>query len=271
MRAHLVQYDIAWEDPQANFAKIDALLSGAGIAPGDLVLLPEMFDTGFSINIETTADRTGASRSYLAELARRFRVYVQGGISLTEEDGRGRNRALIFSPDGAEIARFDKIHPFSFGSEPEQFSGGDSITTYTWGHGSDALEVGPAICYDLRFPELFRAALDLGAQVFAIGANWPSQRQFHWRTLLIARAIENQAFVLATNRIGSDPTLRYVGGSTIVDPQGAVLAEAGDEETVVSAEIDPPALHDWRARFPAWRDRRPDLGSATAQKAAKSG
>ncbi len=269
MRAHLVQLDIAWEDREANFARTDELISRTTVAPGDLVLLPEMFDSGFSLNTSKTADQDGASAGYLAQLARRLGAFVQGGVTAAETgEEKARNRALVFSPEGREAARYDKVHPFSFGREPEAFASGEELTTYWWGGSADeeaggdgqGLRVFPAICYDLRFPELFRAGLSLGAECMAIGANWPSARAEHWRALLIARAIENQAFVLGVNRAGADPHLEYAGGSIAVSPRGEVLIEAGAEEGVFSVEIDASEVRAWRKEFGAWRDRKSWLG-----------
>jgi predicted amidohydrolase len=153
------------------------------------------------------------------------------------------------------LAEYAKIHPFSYGREPERFEGGVEITVYRWGEeAGQALTVCPAICYDLRFPELFRLGLFRGAEAFAVGANWPESRQHHWRALLIARAIENQAVVLGVNRTGRDPNLAYAGGSIAVGPRGDILGELGSEEAVLSVEIDPREVHAWRERFPAWRD-----------------
>src|SRR5690606_23399722 len=118
------------------------------------------------------------------------------------------------------------------------------------------LTICPAICYDLRFPELFRIGLGMGAEAFCLGANWPQARQNHWRALAIARAIENQAFVFALNRTGADPHLQYGGGSIAVGPKGEILGELGDEEQVLSVEVDPEVVHAWRREFPAWRDLR---------------
>jgi len=267
MRAHLVQYDIAWENPQANYAVVRALLADASVAQGDLVLLPEMFDTGFSLNVETTADRSGASAAFLASLARSLNAFVVGGVTAIGSDGGGRNRALCFSPVGEEVARYDKVHPFSFGREPERFTGGDRVVVFPWSvtgaanpdAPATALMVCPVICYDLRFPELFRAGLTLGAECYVVMANWPEARAQHWRALAIARAIENQAFVLAVNRTGAYPHLAYAGGSIAVGPDGAILAEAAAVPSVVSVALDATALRGWRASFPAWRDWRVGL------------
>lgn len=259
MRAHLVQFDIAWEDPAENHRRVDALLAGARIDAGDLILLPEMFDTGFSLNVERTADTSGRSAAYLAALARRSGAVVQGGVTAVGPDGRGRNRALVYDGAGREIARYDKVHPFSFGREPERFAGGDRAATYGWGAEGARTLVAPIICYDLRFPELFRAGLLLGAEAFAIGANWPSARVHHWRTLLAARAIENQAVVLGVNRCGADPFLEYPGASAAIGPRGETLGAAGSDQEVLGVEVDPEAIRAWRREFPAWHDGRPGL------------
>lgn len=264
MQVHLVQMDIAWEDRSANFAKVRAMVGSTRIDQGDLVVLPEMFDSGFSLNIETTHDGEGASARFLAQLATDLGAFVQGGITAIRSDGRGLNRSLTFDPSGTQIAQYDKMHPFTFGREGERFARGELVVGYDWkaaGPEQPGLRVCPVICYDLRFPELFRAGLGQGAEAFAIGANWPVDRQEHWRALLVARAIENQAYVLATNRTGSDPHLRYVGGSAVVDPKGRIIAEAGDEEIVVRVGIELSELRGWREQFPAWRDQHPALGT----------
>jgi omega-amidase len=176
------------------------------------------------------------------------------------------------------VLEYAKIHPFTFGREPEFFAGGGEVMTYRWGEGGrhegtearrheggdgkdDGLTVCPAVCYDLRFPELFRIGLGKGAEAFAIGANWPEPRQAHWRALLFARAIENQAYVFGVNRTGSDPSLNYVGGSIAIGPRGEVLGELGAEEAVLSVDVDPGEVRRWREKFPAWRDGRLLAGS----------
>ncbi len=270
MRAHLFQYDIAWEDPERNHSLVESLVADADVRPGDFLLLPEMFDTGFSLNIERTFDRDGSSRGFLARLAQSTGCWVQASLTIVGDDERGRNRALVFAPAGSQVAQYDKIHPFTFGREGERFTGGHDVTTFRWGDEDRGLIVCPAICYDLRFPELFREGLSQGAEVIAIGANWPSARHEHWRLLLRARAIENQSYVLAVNRCGSDPHLSYLGGSAAIDPMGETIAEAGDESCVLSVEVDPKAVREWREQFPAWRDRSPALGAGNAEKPAQS-
>jgi omega-amidase len=258
MRTHLLQLDIAWHDKQANFDKVERLLSRADPDEGDLVILPEMFDTGFSMDTAVTADMAGETLKYLMQLAGDLGIYLQGGRTVracTKVDCKAQNRAPIIGPDGALLLEYAKVHPFTYGKEPDHFEGGREVMTYRW--GADAgLTVCPAICYDLRFPELFRIGLAKGAEAFAIGANWPQPRQHHWRALLIARAIENQAFVFAVNRTGNDPNLAYAGGSIAISPRGEVLRELGPEEATLSIEVDPAEVHRWREKFPAWKDAR---------------
>ncbi len=258
MQILLVQTDIAWEDRAANFRRAEDLLSGRAPKPGALVVLPEMFDSGFSVNVERTAD-DGASAAWLAAQAKSWKATFVGGVTVKHQDGRARNRALVFGPTGELLAQYDKAHPFSIGKESDVFSGGDRVATCEVHEGEGGLRLCPLVCYDLRFPELFRAGRAMGADVFAVIANWPRARHAHWRALLIARAIENQAFVIGVNRTGVDPTLEYLGGSMLIDPRGEILLEAGPEEAVFAAEIDPRDASRWREKFPVWRDARPGL------------
>ena len=243
---------IDWEDRHKNFARVRHLLENTDLSGGDLIVLPELFDSGFSLNTQSTHDDQGQTLDFLAGLARETACTVQGGRTVRGDRERAHNRAPVLDPHGDLLAEYTKIHPFSFGREPEAFEGGDRLVFYTW----NTLTCCPAICYDLRFPELFRRAALAGAELFTIGANWPSPRTAHWRALAIARAIENQAFVLDVNRVGPDTHLEYSGNSLIVGPTGDILAEGDDRERVLSAEIDPAAVRDWRRTFPALRDIR---------------
>ncbi len=247
------QFNITWEDKPANHAKVKALLAGAAMPRGSLVLLPEMFATGFSMNVAAIAEGTPpATEIFLADTARELGVFILGGVVTTGPDGRGRNQAVAFSPEGKEIARYTKLQPFSLGGETQHYTAGNDIVTFEW----NGLVVAPFVCYDLRFPEHFRAAVRRGAELFVVIANWPSRRIQHWVTLLQARAIENQAYVAGVNRCGQDPKLSYNGRSLIADPHGEILADAGDGEKLISAEIEPATVKAWREEFPALKDMR---------------
>lgn len=261
MRAHLIQMDIAWEDKQANYEKAERLITRATPDPGDFILLPEMFDTGFSFNVERTSDANVATLRFLADLARDHGVYVQGARTVLAAPApaappNAENRATVIDPSGKALADYAKIHPFSLGKEHERFRGGNEVVTWRWGTSESGLTMCPAICYDLRFPELFRIGLRKGAEAYAIGASWPEARAAHWRALLIARAIENQAFVFGVNRVGRDPNVGYAGGSIALGPRGELLGELGPEEAALSVEVDVGEVKRWREKFPAWRDGR---------------
>lgn len=258
---YAVQFDIVWEDKAANHAMVERLVEQAAPPRGSLVVLPEMFDVGFSLNTAVTAEQAtgGASEAWCAAAAKRWGVYLQGAsVQRPDPHGKATNDAVVFSPEGELICRYSKIFPFSGGGESDAFAGGDRIVTFDW-HG---LKVCPLICYDLRFPEIWRlATVDLGAELFTLGASWPAPRHQHWLTLLSARAIENQAYVLGLNRCGRDPFLAYLGGSRLIGPKGEVLAQAQDQPEIISAEVDLTSVQSWRASFQALADvRREFLG-----------
>lgn len=254
-----VQLDIAWEDGAANHEKVRAMLEASPPEPGALVALPEMFASGFSMNVERIAEDTARpSERFLCETAKRYGVYLVGGLATRGPDGRGRNEAVVAGPGGEVVARYCKIHPFSPGKESQHYCGGDAIVTFACGGG---LRVAPFVCYDLRFPEIFRAGMARGANVFVVIANWPSMRVEHWVTLLRARAIENEAYVLGVNRCGKDPYLPYPGRSLIVDFRGEVLADAGSAESIITADADGAAVEKYRAELPFLHDVKRDLSS----------
>jgi omega-amidase len=256
MRIYCIQCDIEWENKPANFRRVLALLENAPPEPDALVLLPEMFATGFSMDVARIAEPAGGeTEQFLQQLARSYRVTVIGGVARMGPDGLGRNRALVIGTDGATIADYAKLHPFSFGEESRHYRGGEALLTFPWA-GTHVL---PSICYDLRFPELFRRGTRAGAEVITVIAQWPAAREHHWLTLLAARAIENQCYVAACNRIGHDPRNAYRGRSLILDPRGQILADADSRETVISAQLDMAALRQYRRDFPALADMRPDL------------
>ena len=253
MKIYCCQLDITWEDKAANHAKALALLETAMPEAGSLVLWPEMFATGFSMNVGGIAeDVERATEMFLAAVAAKYNIYTLGGVVTTGADGRGRNEAVVLDPQGQQIARYCKLYPFSYGGETKHYAPGEAATSFQW----QGFTVAPFICYDLRFPEVFRRAVREGAQLYTVIANWPQAREAHWITLLQARAIENQAYVAGINRCGHDPKLAYGGRSLIIDPRGQIIADAGGAETVISAEVDLEALLAYRREFPALEDMR---------------
>ncbi len=254
MHLACIQPDIAWEDPAANRAAIRAMLDFQPQPAGSLVVLPEMFSTGFSMNVARTAEpEPSETARFLADTARERSHYIVAGMVTRSADGRGKNIALAFDPSGREIARYTKLHPFSFAGENDHFEPGDRLVSFPW----QDIKVVPFICYDLRFPEIFRASAS--AHLFVVIANWPAAREDHWLTLLRARAIENQAYVAGVNRCGTDPKNSYNGRTQIIGPRGEIVADAGSAPGIIEATLDLPALEKYRAEFPALRDRRRDL------------
>jgi omega-amidase len=254
MKLYCCQTDITWENKAANYGRVHKLLSVTKPERDSLVLLPEMFATGFSMNVPAIQEGPKAeTEKFLAQLAKEFGIFVIGGVVGDAPDGRGYNQALVVGPDGTPRARYSKMQPFSLGGEAKNYMAGDKPVLFAW----HDVKAAPFICYDLRFPEVFRSAVRGGAQLFTVIANWPIMRIHHWVTLLQARAIENQAYVAGVNRCGTDPKFTYNGRSVIVDPHGAILADAGEGEGVISAEISPEIVNKWRAEFPALQDMRP--------------
>jgi omega-amidase len=248
-----LQTDILWHDPVANLAAISALLEEARPAAGALVVLPEMCASGFSRDVAAATAGIAETEAGLAALAKKHGVALMAGLAV-QAGACGANESVTFGPEGAELARYRKLQPFTGAGEEQHYPAGDRIVTFQWG----GLTVAPFICYDLRFPEIFRAAVNRGAELIAVIGNWPNRRHQHWTTLLKARAIENQAAVIGVNRAGTDPEFTYAGGSLILGPQAEVLADAGEAPGVIRAEITPALIHEWRAAFPALRDRRSD-------------
>jgi omega-amidase len=251
MRVICCQWNLVWENKSANFEKVRGLLRSAQAAAGSLVVLPEMFSTGFSMNVgQVQEGNPSETEDFLREVAKEWSVYVLAGLVAAGEDGRARNQAVAISPEGQLLARYSKIHPFSLGGESACYAAGTEVVLFRW----QGLTVAPIVCYDLRFPEVFRTAVRRGAQLFAVMANWPIKREMHWVTLLQARAIENQAYVVGVNRCGTDLKFTYPGRTLVVDPHGKVLADAGQEELALSVEVDPQVLESWRKEFPALQD-----------------
>ena len=251
MQIHAVQFDIVWEDREANHRKVRDLVATAPLVPGDMIVLPEMFDVGFSMNTARTAQPADLpSDHFVAELASATECCVVAGIVSPLLGDRPANEAIAITPDGDEIARYRKMRPFTLGDEHEQFLPGDHHVRFAWAD----MQFAPFICYDLRFPELYRPAAIAGTQVLLTIANWPDKRSEHWVRLLQARAIENQAYVLGVNRCGQDPNLTYGGRSALFDPLGVTIFECDGEEQVASGELDAAVVQQWRKNFPALAD-----------------
>ena len=255
MRVAAIQHDIAWEEPQRTREHVRPMIAKAAADGARLIVLAEMFATGFSMQPERVAeDEGGPNERFLLEAAAEHDAYLIASIAQRGRDGNYRNNAVVATPAG-EVTRYAKIHPFSFAGEHERYTAGTERCTVT----VEGLRVSPFVCYDLRFADEFWA-LAHDTDVYVVPANWPTPRHEHWRALLRARAIENQAFVVGVNRVGAVRELGHSGGSAIIDPLGTVLAgdDPADEsrEAVYCADIDPATVREVRAKFPFLADRR---------------
>ena len=256
MKVAAVQHDIVWNDRQANFERLAPRIRDAAACGADLVVLTETFSTGFVVDVADIGEPEGGpSAQFLAAQAAEHGVWVCGTCPEIPADAAAGDRrpfnSFVFAgPDGT-THRYRKIHSFTYGGEPKHFRAGDELTTFTIA----GARVTPLVCYDLRFADEFwqRAA---GTDVFVVTANWPAPRRLHWQTLLQARAIENLAYVVGCNRVGSGGGLDYAGDSRVVDPLGELLTTAAGDETTLLATIDPDRVADVRARFGFLDDRR---------------
>jgi omega-amidase len=256
VRVAVVQHDIIWEDPAANHARLAPMVETAVAGGARLIILTEMYATGFSMAPERIAEPPdGPSIEFLAAQAADHGVWVCGSIATRDPDlDRPVNRLVLAGPDG-QRHHYDKIHPFSYDGEHEHYAAGTEYLTID----VEGVRTSFFVCYDLRFADSFWELAD-ASDCYVVVANWPEPRRSHWQALLVGRAIENQAYVVGANRVGlggeGGAGARYTGDSRIVDPMGEVLAAAAGTETVLSAEVDPAVVAEVRRRLPFMADRR---------------
>ena len=241
----LVQADLYWHDPAANRALFDHLIDDV---EADLVVLPEMLSTGFTMaSGEVAETMDGDTVAWLRDLAAKKGATVAGSVVI-KDAGHCYNRLVWMPPDGRETV-YDKRHLFRMAGEHEHYAAGDSRVNVRLGDWRIRL----CVCYDLRFPVWLRSRGDYDALLCV--ANWPAARQTAWNTLLRARAVENLCYTIAVNRVGRDGNgVDHRGGSGVYGPEGDALAEVFDHETVVTVSLDLDELDAYRQRFPAWRD-----------------
>lgn len=251
MKVAAIQHDIMFEDAVATRAHVTPMIAQAAALHARVIVLSEMFDTGFSMAPERFAeDEGGLSEQFLVDQAGQHEAWLIASIAQRGADGRYRNNAVVAGPDG-RARRYSKIHPFSYGQEHLHYAAGAEHLTID----IDGLRTTVFICYDLRFADEFWARAT-GTDMYVVPANWPQARRDHWCTLLRARAIENQAYVVGANRVGAAGPVMHLGDSAIIDPLGRTLAEASVGEAVLVAEVAAETVAAVRAEFPFLPDRR---------------
>ena len=253
----LGQMDVQAGEPDHNLACVIDWTAEAARRGSHLVVFPELWDSGYALDraVEIGSPLTEGRFSLLADLARQHQIHILGSMMEVDSDGRAFNSAVWFTPDGPLDIVYRKAHLFRLMDEEKYLQPGSQPVVHDlpWG------KTGVAICYDLRFPELFRGYALAGAQLTIIPAEWPAVRIGHWRTLLRARAIENQMIVVGCNRTGYDGNEKFGGCSALLDAWGEPVIEGGDHPVLLTASIDISSVSQVRRKIPIFEDRRPDL------------
>ncbi len=250
MRIGLLQTNIIWENKEANLRKLEDFLR-KGRNRYDIIFLPEMSFTGFTMNTDYSGETADYTVNQIKKLAIDNGVAI--GFGWVKSGEKCENHYSVVDSGGNVISDYIKMHPFSFANEDKYFESGNKLIFY----GFEDMSFSTAICYDLRFPELFRVA-SLDCQIMIVAANWPQKRIEHWETLLKARAIDNQIYIMGINCVGEIGGIDYCGGTCAIAPDGRIIDNLYDAEGFVSIEIENDIM-DYRGSFPVQKDRRNDL------------
>lgn len=246
MKVTIFQQDIVWDNPKQNVAKANQAIDSN--ACSDLYVLPEMFSTGFATEPKGIAETDDSETlHWMVQKAKKTGAAVCGSVAV-ESEGRFYNRFYFAKPDG-EVVKYDKHHLFTYSGEDKKFTAGAERVIVRYNGWRILLQV----CYDLRFPVFSRNRKDYDAAIYV--ASWPTSRVAVWKTLLRARALENQCYIIGVNRVGTDPYCEYSGGSAIIDSYGRTLAECEDgKEQAATATMDKESLEAFRKKFPVLDD-----------------
>jgi predicted amidohydrolase len=256
MKIAMLQMQVIAGDIEGNTNKGLTLVNEAA-DKADVIILPEIWTTGYALkNVARTAETIdGPLITRLTGIARNNNVNIIAGSVPLRQNSRIYNSAVIIDRQGNRITSYEKVHLFSMYGEERFFAQGTKLGLVSL----DGMTVGVGICYDLRFPELFRSLALQGAQAVFVPAEWPAARGHHWRTLVQARAIENHMYICAVNCVGEHKGSPFYGHSLLVDPEGVIVAEGGDHETIIYAELDPARVAEARKGMLSFADRRPDI------------
>jgi len=249
LKVGLVQYSPEWEDKKSNQEKILKLLKEQS-EKFDLIVFPEMTLTGFSMKPDNLAENlNGDTSNFFSSIALENKCNVLAGM-IENDSGKFYNTLIHVSEEGELKNYYRKVHPFSYSDEDKYYTAGDKIVTTE----INEWKTGLSICYDLRFPEVYRLYAKERVHLLIDIANWPDTRIEHWRTLLKARAIENQCYVIGVNRVGRDPKLNYNGFSSVFDPMGKEIISIENDEKIIVADIDKANVNETRKNLPFLED-----------------
>ncbi|MEH7501739.1 carbon-nitrogen family hydrolase [Neobacillus drentensis] len=257
LKISCVQMDIVFGDPNKNYQSAERLIEKAFTGKPDIIVLPELWTTGYDLTrLNEIADLKAVKTiEFLQHAANKYQVHFVGGSVANQQENGVKNTLLIINKEGKLVHQYSKLHLFKLMDEHVYLEAGSEKGLFQL---ENYLFAG-AICYDIRFPEWIRAHASEGAEALFVVAEWPASRLSHWRALLIARAIENQCYVIACNRSGYDPNNQFAGHSLIIDPWGEVIAEAGESEEILSAEIEMDLVKEVRRQIPIFTDRKPEF------------
>lgn len=248
MKIAIAQTEIAFEQPEINRKIASDWIAYAAKQSADCIVFPEMSFTGFSMHVAKVASCSEKTHAEMQELSQQYRIAIGYGWVSAETNGKGKNHYTLLDANGNVISDYVKIHPFSYGEEDQFYQSGDAIVTASLG----SLSVSTLICYDLRFPELFRIAAR-HASLILVPANWLHLRSAHWSVLLQARAIENQIYVLGVNCTGRQQSNQFDGYSCLVNPEGEVLLRCDNTARLTFVDI-PDDISQYRSAFPTYQD-----------------
>ncbi|MFD2672969.1 carbon-nitrogen family hydrolase [Marinicrinis sediminis] len=255
----LIQYDVQIGEPDVNADRVLEWMEQAvqHDPKPDVILLPEMWNTGYALTeLQDLADENGIrTKNMMSAFCRKHQVNVIAGSVSEWQDGKAYNTMYVFDRDGREVSSYSKIHLFRLMDEEKYLAEGQRVGSFD----VEGISAGMMICYDIRFPELSRKLALGGAQILFVPAEWPNPRLAHWRTLLLARAIENQMYVVACNRTGQSGETSFFGHSMVIDPWGDIVAEGDEREQIIHATIDLSNVDKVRKTIPIFEDRRPKL------------
>jgi len=259
LQVALLQMDVALGEPERNFARLKTMLEQAvqGERKPDVVVFPEMWNTGYALDrIHQLADPDGErTRAFVSAFCREHGIHAVAGSVAEKRGAEVYNTVYAFDREGRLASTYSKVHLFRLMDEDRHLAAGSRLGEWS----VDGIPAASIICYDIRFPELARKLALNGAQLLFVPAEWPHPRLHHWRTLLTARAIENQMYVIACNRVGQSGETSFFGHSMIITPWGEIVAEADESEQIVTAEIDLELVAKVRSTIPVFEDRRPDV------------
>lgn len=249
----LCQIDVFWESQKKNMDKCEYYIKEAAEKNVELILFPEMSLTGFTMSLGSLVIEENQILEWIGKQAERYKINIGLGYAISS-NGKGENKYVIISSGGEALSNYQKIHPFSYAGEKEKYSKGKEIVSCT----INGITITPFICYDLRFPEIFQIA-SRNSKLIIVAANWPKLREEHWITLLKARAIENQCFIVGINRVGIGDGIEYNGASVFINPNGEIINMKDSEEKLIIENVDFSEVNEIRESFDLKHDRQEEL------------